>query len=1159
MKFKYLLAASAVSLSATAAMIAAPVAAQQITSGIEGRVVNETGAGIGQATITVTDTRTGQTSVLTSDNDGSFRIGNLVPGGPYSVTAQASGYEGQTVEQQFITVSGNTDFTFELTQSAMENVIVVTGARANVQQLAVGPGLAFGEATLEAFPSITRDVRDIIRLDPRVSLERDNEVDRISCLGGNDRSNTFTVDGIVQADVFGLNGTPFAARNSLPLPFDVIRETSVEFAPFDVEYSDFTGCLVNVVTKSGQNQFHGSAFFTYFNDDMLADTIVDGDGQVRQLSAGNEKRWGATLGGPIIPDRLFFYAGYEETDLGDANDIGPVGGNFVNTVDGITQDDFDRFAQIAQNVYGQDVGGYPRTLDETSVRYFGRIDAYINDDHRLEATYQRLEESNVETDFGGGNLTGLNSFEDEGTISDYYSVRLYSDWSDTVSTELRLSRAEVADQQGPVGGGEAQSDNPITRLAVGTRNQTGTDAFGNPIYEFGVLSTGPGIFRSANQLDSQIDQAKFQINVDAGNHLFKIGAEINALEIYNLFAVNATGTLYFSNLDDFENGILSQGDEFFPNAQEIFEGDAYGADINATPTGDINEAAARFNRTIYSFYAQDEWQASDQLNVTAGLRIQLYDGDAPRANPSFLNRVGFTNANSFGKLDPVLLPRLAATYDLDNDGFFSNSRITGGVGIFSGGDPVVYFSNAFSNNGFSTALGTSTFCDDTPTTVLDANGTFTGFPQCATDAGSATAAVGGGDVQSTDPEFDVPTVVRANIGFASDVGTASGFFSDWRLNLDYIYSRFNDTLNFVDLVQTPDIRAGLNGFTVDGRPIYAAIDTTFPGCDAQLVYPGGTPPTYTGVTAECFRNTETRRSAGVDDFIQLTNGPSYDSHIASILLSKRFDGIFTDGGSTNFRFGYAFTDSNNNRNVGSSTATSSYDVSAAFDRQNPAVSTSNFETRHNITAALSFREEFFGDFATRLGLFFRARSGRPYSITYDNGGVFNDSASGSGNALIYVPTGAGDPNIVYTDTTAFIDGVRTVVQTAAEAETLYNAYIDSDSCISEYRGRSIERNSCRNPWHYDVDLRFSQELPFLGSLTGLVDDRVELFLDFDNVLNFIDSSANRLRFRNDVEVADVRVNGDGQYVVNDVAPDDDYNISISSSAWKFQVGVRYEF
>jgi hypothetical protein len=1141
MKLKYLLAASVVSLSA-AATIATPAAAQTITSGVEGQVADETGAAIPGATVTVTDTRTGQTRTLTAGSDGNFRAGSLVPGGPYTVTATAPGFEGQTVEDQFINISGNTSYTFNLASTASgaaDNVIVVTGARVGATQLAVGPGVAFDTVTLEAFPSITRDVRDIIRLDPRVSLERDNEVDRISCLGGNDRSNTFTVDGTVQADVFGLNGTPFAARNSLPLPFDVIRETSVEFAPFDVEYSEFTGCLVNVVTKSGTNEFHGSAFYTFFDDSMLANSIIDGDGVKQPLSAGSEKRWGATLGGPIIPDRLFFYVGYEESDLGDANDEGPLGGGFVNEVEGITQAQFDRFAQIADSVYGQDVGGYPRTLPETSVKYFGRLDALITEDHRLEATYQRLEESNVEPDFGGDNLTGFNSFEDEGTISDYYALRLYSDWSDTISTELRISRSEVGDVQGPVGFGEAQSDNPTVRLAVGTSTAGDDGVLGTSDDEFGVLSTGPGIFRSANQLDTTINQARFQMNIDAGSgHFFKIGAEVNELEVYNLFAINATGTLYFSNLDDFENGVLSQGFEFFPTAQEIFEGDAYGADINATPTGDINEAAATFKRTIWSFYAQNEWQATDQLTVNAGVRVQLYSGGAPRANPSFQERTGFSNANPFSSLDPVLLPRLSASYDFDNDGFFSNSRLTGGIGVFSGGDPVVYFSNAFSNNGFSTALGTSVFCGTTPTNVLDTNGNFTGFPQCVTDSGSASAAVGGGDVQSTDPEFDVPTVVRANLGFSSIVGAESGFFSGWRLNMDYIYSRFNDTLNFVDLVQAPDVDEGLNGFTSDGRPIYAAIDPTRSGCNATLTYPGGTPPQWSNVTSDCF-------GARIDDFIQLTNGPSYESHSASILLSKRFDGIFTEGGSVNFRFGYAWTDSENNRNVGSSTATSSYDVTAAFDRQDPAVSTSNYQTRHNLTAAVSWKEEFFGDYATRLGVFFRARSGRPYSLTFDGGGVFNDSSSGSDNALVYVPSGLNDPNVSP-------DSDDAAVQSLID-------YVNASNCKFT-PGESIKRNTCTNPWAYDLDLRFSQELPFLGSLTGLVDDRIELFADFDNFLNFLDSGSNRVKFRNQfVDLVDVDVDSEGRYDITGFNPDDDFDISTSASAWKFQVGVRYEF
>ncbi len=242
------------------------------------------------------------------------------------------------------------------------------------------------------------------------------------------------------------------------------------------------------------------------------------------LNASEEKRWGVTLNGPIIPDRLFFSFGYEEADLGQGNNFGPAGAGFANEADFVSQAQFEEFAQIARDVYGQDPGGYPTTLAEGNVRYFGRLDALISDTQRLEATYQRLEETNVESDFGGSNLTGFNSFEDEGTISDYYSVRLYSDWSDTISTELRVSRAEVGDVQGPVGFGEAQSANPTPRLVVGVMPDGTQLSDGTFTDRNGILSTGPGIFRSANQLDTKIDQARFQMNIDAGNgHFVKTG------------------------------------------------------------------------------------------------------------------------------------------------------------------------------------------------------------------------------------------------------------------------------------------------------------------------------------------------------------------------------------------------------------------------------------------------------------------------------------------------------------------------------------------------------------------------------------------------------------------------------------------------------------
>lgn len=1172
MKLKYLLAASVVSLAATTT-IATPVFAQQITTDIEGRVVDESGNPVAGAVVTVTNTATNATRTTTTGSDGAFRATALQPGGPYEVTANAGGFEGQTVQDVYTALGRPTAFTFTLTPSSGEdNVIIVSGARAGVTQLAVGPGQAFGVDTLERFPSITRDIRDIIRIDPRVSLDFDEVegLDRISCLGGNDRSNTFTVDGIVQADVFGLNGTPFAARNSLPLPFDAIGQTSVEFAPFDVEYSDFTGCLVNVVTKSGSNTFSGSAFFTYFDAGLQADTVRQSDGTTPAFNAGEEKRWGATLSGPIIKDRLFFSFAYEETDLVQGFNSTPIGTNLGDSEPGVTLAEYNRFREIANRVYGQEPGDFATFLPNTSVRYFGRLDGQINDDHRVVATYQRLEESKVEDD-SGASFSGINSFEDEGTISDYYSAQLYSQWSDTISTELRVSRADVSDVQGPLGFDEANQPNAAVRLVVGLPNASNTNIPAGLRSNASLLS-GPGFFRSLNQLDTQVDQARFLIKIDAGSgHNIKLGAEINELEVFNLFLPNATGTLFFQNLDDFEQGLITGGTSTNTSNNNVVGNSTVGAQIQVPEDFDFNLSAAEFSRTIYSFFAQDEWQATDQLSINAGVRVQLYDGGTPPANPLFAQRIGFSNSTGFSSLDPVILPRLSATYQFDNEGFLSNSSVTGGVGIFSGGDPVVFFSNAFSNDGFTQGNVTTNNCAAGQLVrgaggkidVVDANGNFTGIPQCVLNAGEGIASTGGGNVQSIDPNFDLPTAVRANLGFSTDFGTESGFFSNWHLNLDYVYTRFNDTLAVVDLLQQINPSLGLNGFTVDGRPIYSPIDPLRAGCNARIVGTGGNNPQYTGLSAACFnapaagRPLQDFQTATLQEFIQLTNGDSFDSHNFSVVLTKQFsEGLLTEGGSFNVNFGYAFNDSQQAGNFRSATADSNFDGTASFDAQNVGVSQSGFETRHNFTLALNLREEFIDDYSTSIGIFFRAAEGRPYSLVFDDASpTFRGSLSAEENILAYIPTGINDPNI-------------SPLSNQAALQSYVNA-LNGQGIISELNcqftpGQTIGRNTCRNPWTFDMDFRFSQELPFLGKVTGIKQDKIELYVDVANALNLIDENWNSVRtlggFEQRVALVQGSFDPQGRYVISNFnASQGRADTAEGATAWRIQFGVRYEF
>jgi outer membrane receptor for ferrienterochelin and colicin len=1148
MQIRFYLAAGVAALS-IASFTATPAEAQQITTGIEGSVVDDSGNPIAGAEVVIADTRTGATRTITTGADGKFNASNLVTGGPYTISANASGYEGQSAEGINTTLQGNTSLTFTLASGAGE--IVVTGSRVQATQLAVGPGQSFTAEVLENAPTFNRDVRDVIRIDPRVSLDRDDTgsgQDRISCLGGNDRGNAFTVDGISQGDIYGLNDTGFSSRSSTPLPYAAIRESQVQFAPFDVDYGQFTGCAINVVTKSGTNDYKFGGFYEFSNNDLRADDVFDSNTNASRVVAPikPDKRWGVYLGGPIIKDKLFVFGAYENQRAGQSQDDGPAGAGYANEMSGVPVAEFNRIRDILNRVYKVDTGDLVTSRPYKNDRYFARADWQITDDHRLEATYQKLEESTLRTDdlFTGNSpqATGQNTFYLSGTKSNYYSGRLYSQWSDVLSTELRYSRSEVQDLQDPFGGGEAQSTNPIPRFIVGIDNPTGTVD--------GTVLAGPGNSRSANDLRTTLEQYRAVAKLDMGSHQIKFGAELNRANLFNLFVQNATGTLVFRNATDLEAGLLSPGtgnNQTSTLPSNVVAGLTEGAFGNFSQTGDVNDAAARFNRSIYSIFAQDDWQVTDQLSAVLGIRADWYDGGAPQFNPNFFARYGIGNNTGFSNLPPIIMPRAALTYDMGDFAVFSRAQVRAGVGIFSGGDPLVWFGNAFQNDGSGFALA-STQAAGCPGGQIDVvtGGTFTGLPSCFRQAAIDSAARGLGFTQSIDPDIKTPSVLRANFGFTSELNFAeTGFFSGWNLTLDYIYSKYKNPFTVVDLSQVPEFRAGRASQTVDGRPIYVTIDPSVAGCTAKFVSADPT-PVFTGVNAACFTTSR-------EDELMLTNAGSFRSHNASFLLSKYFDGgVFTDGGSTFVSFGYAFSDSQDRRNMYSSTAGSNYDISAAFDRQNPAASRGFYNSRHNFTFNTSFKEEFFGDYATRFGLTFIARSGRPYSLTFTGSGVFNDSASGADNALIYLPTGVTDPNIAPTSNMA---AVQSLVD-----------FANGLGCAKKYIGKSVPRNTCSNNWYYDMDLSVSQELPGPGHFFGK-SDKIRLYAGFDNFLNMLDSGWNvqrRRDFGGRQDLAQVSgVDAQGRYIFSSATGlnsfDSDNFINVSSSVWRIKIGVSYDF
>jgi len=378
---------------------------------------------------------------------------------------------------------------------------------------------------------------------------------------------------------------------------------------------------------------------------------------------------------------LFFAVTYEEIeDGGNIVGFGPADAGVVNPIPGLSSAELSDI-ESAVEALGFPTGGAPSTVPETSRRVFTRLDWNINDNHRLELGYDFEEELQINPDLGGFediSFQFFNSFENEGSDIDRYSARLFSNWTDNFSTEVRYSRADISDNQGPVGGGEAQSANPIPRIIIA--NNAAGDPF-NP-GDDGILVAGPGTFRSANALETSQEQFKIKGDYSFGDHLFTAGFEHDSQDVFNLFVVNATGTFIFDDLAALQAGTASS------------------ITANSTESGDINEAAADFTRNINSLYAQDTWSPNDEWTFTAGLRYEWYTSDdRPRASDVFADRYGFSNGEQgYNGLD-ILMPRIGFEYS-PGATLWGETNFRGGFGVFSGNFPNVAFSNAFTNNGF---------------------------------------------------------------------------------------------------------------------------------------------------------------------------------------------------------------------------------------------------------------------------------------------------------------------------------------------------------------------------------------------------------------------------------------------------------------------------
>jgi len=1087
------------------------VSAQEITAAIEGTVLAPNGQPAVGVVATVIDGRDGRSQSVAADSRGVINFRSVGAGGPYTIRISGAGYQDLSITDLYTDVAGTSSFTVTMqnADSSIEEV-VVTAAQIETITTASGPSSTFSLEQITDMPSTTRQIRDVIRIDPRVSIgqtgDGGDQSGAISCLGGSSRTNSFTVDGVRATDAFGLNLSGNLSRFTFPIPFDTVSAAAVEFAPVSVEYGQFSGCNVNVVTKSGGNEFHGGGFWLY-NDDGMTGSEIDG----QKFSQGEFQRenYGFDIGGPILKDKLFFYAAYEKFDTATTNPVGSADDSSFPRNDTIfTTAELEQIQGILASQYGRDTGPGVRNLPVTSERIFGRIDWNINENHRVEATYTSVEEATtIADDIGGGRgeYTFADNFHARGSESETFGIRLYSDWTDRLSTEIRYSTQEVVDLQNPVGGGEAQDAEPKPRIALGGSGQFGGEFFGQQFV------SGPGTFRSANKLATNKDQLKLKFDYQLGDHLITGGYEYETLDVFNLFIINATGTVFFGGADSTEM------------IANLAAGTAYEIRSGVSFTLDPNDAAAAFTRDINSVFLQDKWDINDSMQLVYGLRYDWYESsDLPLENPNYIARYGITNQVGFDGLD-VLQPRIGLNWTMPDS--WGDTRLSFGLGLFAGNDPTVWFSNAYQNFGGALGVGSATgFAGATTCTAADLNvlssGSFQGIPDCVLQAGQAQALATAGTVNATDPDFELPTATRYSFGVEHNTS------NDWNLKLDIIYSDMENQVAFVDL------SLDQVGVAPDGRPTYQQVDVLRAGCNATF---NGVRQGYSGVTPECL---------GGNQDVFFTNQPGDGGYTftTAIQASKNFD--FDSGWSMNFTSGYSYNESEVANPGTSFTAAENFRAVAATDIVNLDVGPSLRNTPHNFVLSTTFSKAIWGDNRTSITAFYQRRAGAPLSAVF-LGDYASDIGDTGGRArnMVYVPTDEADPLVNFGpgfDTNAFF------------------AWADKNGLK---RGAIQRKGQLDQNWSTDLDLRFQQEIPFFGGA------KAKLYVDIENVLNLFSSSWGTKSYINTqdigsaVGVVDANIDaGTNTYNYNSFTnPNSLQTPDAWDSLYRVQIGIRADF
>jgi hypothetical protein len=1023
--------------AAVAVLAPRPSAAQGVTTAaIAGVVTDSAGAPLTGATVVAVHGPSGTQYSAVTRADGRFNIPGMRVGGPYRVRASFVGYRPAVQDGVNLTLGGTADLRFALRAATLElEPIIVTAANDPVfSSERTGAATTISTNAIGRLPTITRRVEDLLRLVPQYSPMAFG----FSFAGQDNRLNNMTVDGSYFNNSFGLAGQPGDRTGVAPISLDAIQQLQVNVAPYDVRQGNFVGAGINLVTKSGTNEFTGTLYYGLRNNDFVG---TQAGPNVFNPGTFKYHDFGASLGGPLIRDRLFFFASYEDdaqTAPGTtflANTGGqPVGGNVTR----VLASDLDSLSRYMLSNFKYVTGPYQGyDFKVPSTRFLARVDYNLNDRNKLNVRFNLLNSS---TDVLVSNSGSLGLGGRRGTLNSL-------NFASSNYAILENNRSVVGEWNASFGNN--MSNNLIVGYSYSDESRKSIAPPWFPLVEIlagGTNYTTLGFepFTPDNQLRYHSAQLQDNFTVYLPKHALTFGVSAEKYHSTNVFFPGAQSVYVYNSLNDFytdANGYLANpARTTSPVTLRRFQ-------VRYANIPGQSEPVQPLDVWYAGVYAQDEWRPIANLTLTGGLRIDApqFDNtayDNPVADAmTFRDATGAPVRYNTGTLPGVNLlfsPRLGFNYDLHGE---QKTQIRGGTGIFTGRPAYVWISNQIGNTGVLTG-----FIQADNSAAYPFNPSPDKYKPGPTGAPAATF-----QLALTDPNFKFPQVWRSNIAV------------DQRLPWD-----LTGTAEFL---YTKDV----NGIAYINSNLPAA-QTAFTGADTRP------------------RWTSNRLNPTVSDATVLTNeGIGYAWNLAFTLERAFRNGLYG-------KLGYTYGVSKNTVDAGSIASGSWTGNAVALDPNNPLAGYSQFSPGPRLFAAVSYTRDFIGVGPTSVSLYLDGH--RANSNTGSNSYTFAGDMNGDGafnNDLIYVPRNTGEMNFI--PLTIGTCPACTVYAPAQQAAA-WDAFINQDAYLSTHRGQYAERNAVFLPMVYRADVSISQDL---GRTIAGHANRVQIRLDIFNVTNLLNN------------------------------------------------------